>query len=129
MMKRWSSMNACLLVAVALLGSIGGCAEWQPPGVRHTLTHPWGTQAPFQRGESKQQVLAEWGEPDEIIPLANDETGLLQEEWVYVGRYPDVPVDYKYLSKSKHLVFAGDYLVRWYEESLPTQAPAADASR
>ncbi len=114
-----------MVVVVLAAGVIGGCADMRSPNMQHALSHPWGTQDPFQRGQTKQEVVAEWGEPDETIPLGVEETGLLQEEWVYVGRYPDVPVDYKYLSKSKRLIFAGDYLVRWYDEPVKTNEAAA----
>jgi hypothetical protein len=130
-MNRRSVKGQYLLVWLGIGAMVAGCAELRPPTMRHALTHPWGTQAPFQLGQSKGEVTAEWGEPDEVIPLEGEETGLLREEWVYVGRYPDVPVDYKYLSRSKHLVFSGDYLVRWYEEPQPQSQsesqPVADA--
>lgn len=127
-MNRPKRQQTYRLVAFGMMFGMLGCAELRPPTVHHALTHPWGTQAPFQLGQSKQEVITEWGEPDEIVPLEGDETGLLREEWVYVGRYPDVPVDYKYLSRSKHLVFSGDYLVRWYEEASP-QPPQTDAAQ
>ena len=115
-------------ITVIIVGAfLGGCAALRLPNMHHALTHPWGTQDPFRRGQRKQEIIAEWGEPDEIIPLDVEETGLLQEEWVYGGRYPDVPVDYKYLSRSKRLIFAGDYLVRWYDEPTRPNEPATDA--
>lgn len=97
----------CLLVM--------GCAEVEMPTVKDVMTHPLGQQQGM-RGWTKEEVKAKWGEPDQVISLAPDEWGSPREEWSYRGRYPDVPIDYKYLSKTKHFYFTGDVLVEMKSE-------------
>lgn len=86
-----------------------GCAEIEPPSPEKILA-PWSGVPPVRLGESKSSVRDKWGEPDEVRPLGADDVGLVKEEWVYRGRYPEVPVDYKYLSKTKRLIFTGESL-------------------
>lgn len=105
-----------LLVAIGLSLSLSGCSEIQTPSVSHAMTHPFGTQAPFERGTSKEEVLEDWGKPDEVIPKGVDELGNTKEEWVYTGRLPGLPIDHEYLSKTKRLFFEGNNLVRWQTE-------------
>jgi hypothetical protein len=95
---------------------LSGCAEIQAPTAKEALMHPFGTQPPFPRGTSQQQVLASWGEPDHRILRGRDELGNPKEEWIYAGRLPNLPVDYQYVSRTKHLFFEGDNLVRWETE-------------
>ena len=102
---------ACLVLSLFMLG----CAEIQPPSPKQILT-PWSGVAPVQLGESKESIIDNWGEPDEIIQLGADETGLIREEWIYHGRYPDIPIDKKYLSKTKQLIFTGDSLTGYTSE-------------
>lgn len=98
-----------------------GCAEIEPPGPEKILA-PWSGVSPVQLGESKDSVRSKWGEPDEIRQLGADELGLIREEWVYFGRYPEVPIDYKYLSKTKRLIFTGESLTG-YETGDKLKAP------
>ena len=93
-----------------------GCADIQAPTAKEALAHPFGTQAPFQRGTSKQQVRASWGEPDHLILRGTDELGNPKEEWIYMARIPDLPIDIRYVSRTKHLFFEGDNLIRWETE-------------
>jgi len=99
---------ACLLLTAFLLG----CAEIEPPSPEKILA-PWSGVPTARLGESKDSIKDKWGEPDEIRQLGTDEIGLAKEEWLYRGRYPDVPVDYKYLSKTKKLIFTGDNLTAY----------------
>lgn len=86
-----------------------GCAEIEPPSPERILT-PWSGVQAVQLGESKDSVKDKWGEPDEIKQIGRDDVGLIKEMWIYRGRYPEMPVDYKYLSKTKKLIFTGDSL-------------------
>ena len=107
------------VVWVALGGA--GCSDFRAPTTAgEVITHPLGTQAPFQRGSSKSEVLAAWGNPDQVVPQGVDELGNRREEWVYRGRLPAVPIDYEYVSRTKHLFFEGDNLIRWTSED-PSQ--------
>lgn len=99
---------------------LGGCSDIQTPTVGEALTHPFGTQAPFTRGTSKAEVRSAWGEPDHVVGHGADELGSPKEEWIYTARLPGMPVDVRYVSKTKHLFFEGDNLVRWEaDESSP----------
>ena len=105
---------ALLLIALPLVFS--GCSDIETPTAKEALTHPLGTQPPFQRGTSKKEVLAYWGEPDQVVVHGVDELGLPKEEWIYTARLPGVPIDVRYVSKTKHLFFEGENLVRWETE-------------
>lgn len=88
------------------------------------MTHPFGTGAAFQRGTSKAEIRAAWGEPDHVVNHGVDELGNTKEEWIYTGRLPRLPIDYKYVSRTKHLTFEGENLIRLEsdaEESASTQ--------
>lgn len=100
-----------------------GCGDLQGRGAYQALTHPFGTGVPFSRGSTQDEVLATWGRPDQIIAKGKDELGNPKEEWVYTGRYPGMPVDYGYVSKTQRLFFEGASLVRWQSED----APASDS--
>ena len=84
---------------VALSGA--GCSDFRAPTTAgEVITHPLGTQAPFQRGSSKSEVLAAWGNPDQVVPQGVDELGTRREEWVYRGRLPAIPIDSSSLTHS-----------------------------
>ena len=87
----------------------------EKPTLHGTLTHPFGTGTP-DRGTTKEEVLANWGNPNRIIPHGSDELGNPKEEWIYEGRVPVLPVDYGYVSQTKHLFFEGNSLQRWEAE-------------
>lgn len=115
-----------LVGSVSLLAS--GCGEFHALSPEEVLTHPFGTQAPFPLGASKRRVLADWGEPDEVIGRGVDELGNTREEWIYVGRLPAVPVDYGYVSQTKHLFFEGENLVRWKTAEVSSAEPAEESA-
>ncbi|MBI3318685.1 MAG: hypothetical protein HYZ90_06055 [Candidatus Omnitrophica bacterium] len=100
--------------------SLTGCGEIQgPKSAEDLLTHPFGTQGPFKRGTTKAEVVADWGNPKHIVPHQVDELGVAREEWIYEGWLPGLPIDHEYVSRTKHLFFEGDHLVRWETEELP----------
>ncbi len=113
---RAMGFSFALLVSWVLVG----CSDIQTPTVGEALTHPFGTQDPFARGTSKAEVRAAWGEPDHLVGRGADELGSPKEEWIYTARLLGMPVDVRYVSKTKHLFFEGDNLVRWEtDESSP----------
>lgn len=112
-------MKPLLLTAVFVL-FLTGCAGIEPPSPKALLT-PWSSTPSTRLGDSKEKILSKWGEPDEINNIGVDELGNAKEEWVYRGRYPTAPVDYKYLSKTKYLYFEGNNLVG--EETKSIQQP------
>ncbi|MFH1868020.1 MAG: hypothetical protein ABH843_03515 [Candidatus Omnitrophota bacterium] len=105
-MLRFIVFTICLSVVFI------GCAEIEPPSPERILS-PWSGVPPVRLGESKDSVRDSWGEPDDIRSLGTDETGLIKEEWTYRGRYPEIPVDYKYLSKPKRIIFTGESLTSY----------------
>jgi len=106
----------CLVLAVLLSFLCSGCGEFAAPTSHEILTRPLGTGGPFKRGTPKEAVLEAWGEPDQVIQQGTDELGNAREEWVYTGRMPNIPIDYEYVSRTQHLFFEGNSLVRWESE-------------
>ncbi len=104
-----------LLASSFFVLSVLGCAEVEVPTPKDVMTHPFGKQQTM-RGWTKEEIKAKWGAPDQVMPLASDEWGSPREEWIYYGRYPEVPIDYKYLSKTYHFYFTGDALVEMKSE-------------
>ena len=107
-----------VLGVLAMTGGIflSGCGDMQTPTAKEALRQPFGTGGPFDRGTTKNEVLAEWGNPDHVISHGVDELGNTREEWIYAGRIPNLPIDVEYVSRTKHLFFEGDHLVRWETE-------------
>ncbi len=102
------------LVGIVMTGS--GCADFVKPTGHYAMTHPWDTSTPISLGTSKAEVLEVWGKPDAVISHGVDEMGLSKEEWVYQGK-ADVPLDYRYLSKAKHILFTGEHVTGWTDEA------------
>jgi hypothetical protein len=115
-------MSRIILLCVACIFFAIGCAEIEPPTPDKILA-PWSGTPPVQLGESKDSVKDKWGEPDQVVQRGADEVGLLKEEWVYRGRYTDVPVDYKYLSKTKRLMFTGESLTGYKSGDMEEEKP------
>ena len=105
-----------LVSFVILVLSLAGCAEIEPPGPDVIISPN------LRLGDTQQEVISRWGKPDEINKLGVDELGIAKEEWVYYGRYPMVPIDYQYVSKTKYLYFEGNILVRQETKSAPPPA-------
>ena len=114
--SRQAQRNSGALNLILAAFLCAGCSDLHTPTTHEALTHPFGTAAPFARGTSKAKVLAEWGNPDHIVPLGTDELGNVREEWIYKGRIPSLPIDYEYVSRTKHLFFEGQNLIRWTTE-------------
>jgi len=108
-----------LLLVVILILSFAGCAEIKPPGP-DVLISPWSSMSNIRLGDRKEDVISRWGKPDEKNQIGVDELGVAREEWVYHGRYPMVPVDYQYVSKTKCLYFEGNILIRQETKSVPS---------
>ncbi len=101
---------------LGLLVGVWGCADFVTPTGRYAVTHPWDVSAPISRGTSKAEILEQWGKPDTVIPHGVDELGLPKEEWVYQAK-ADLPIDYRYLSKTKRILFTGDHVTGWEDEA------------
>ena len=97
---------SCLLFAALLVG----CAEIKPPSPGEIMHEPLG-QSPLRIGMSKDKVRSIWGEPDMVRIVDSDAQGMVKEEWIYRGRYPNLPINVDYLSETQHLLFDGNYLV------------------
>jgi len=105
-----------LIAAAILVSFLAGCAEFTPPTPAYILKRPLGTSS-VKLGMTKDRVRDLWGEPNQINEVENEEAwGGKREEWVYVGRYSEIPVDAGYLSKTKRLYFDGDNLTNIVEE-------------
>ena len=107
------------LAALVMLGLgwwCAGCADFVTPTGRYLVSHPWDAGTPISRGTSKAELLEKWGKPDTVIPLGVDELGIPKEEWVYQAK-ADVPIDIRYLSKTKRIIFTGDHVTGWQDEA------------
>lgn len=69
-----------------------------------------------RKGMSKEEVISILGEPDSKMVIGQDEQVGEIEEWVYVGRYPGMPLDLGYVQKSRRLIFKGNFLTNVYRE-------------
>ena len=109
--------KALVLIVVYCLLSIvlSGCAEITPPGPEDLMRQPLG-QSPLRIGMTKEKVKSLWGEPDVLRVLETDAQGMVREEWIYRGRYPNLPINIDYLSETQHLFFDGNNLVRFYHQ-------------
>lgn len=108
-----------LSLIMVLIFSVSGCAEIEPP-TPDVLISPWSSMPNIRLGDTKEDIISRWGEPDKINRIGVDELGVAKEEWVYHGRYPMVPVDYQYVSKTKYLYFEGNIMVRQETKSVPS---------
>lgn len=70
----------------------------------------------MRKGMSKEEVISILGEPDSKMVIGQDEQVGAIEEWVYVGRYPGMPLDLGYVQKSRRLIFKGNFLTNVYRE-------------
>lgn len=118
-------MIRCQMFSIFCLLSFLGCAEVEVPTPKDVITQPFGGTTQGMRGWIKEEVKLKWGEPDRITALEPDEWGAPREEWVYYGRYPEMPISYKYLSKTHYFYFTGNVLVEFNtEEKQEIEEPA-----
>ena len=92
-----------------------GCTEIRPPSPSEIIRQPLG-ESPLRIGMTKEKVKSLWGDPDIIKVLGSDIQGMVREEWIYRGRYPNLPVNVDYLSETQHLFFDGNHLVRFHHQ-------------
>ena len=107
---RTKSILIMLIVVPLLLG----CAITQPIRPQEALIHPLGTDS-LKIGMTKEQVKVLLGEPDTITPVerSKDILGTEREEWIYHGRYSDLPVNADYFGKTLYLIFEGNNLTSY----------------
>ena len=113
MPKSFLRYSAFAVLSVILI-YINGCAGIEPPTPKEIMEHPFGTSF-LRTGLTKEQVIAQWGEPDLKEYDNNGKWGNAKEKWTYYGRYSGLPVDAGYLSKTQYLYFDGKNLVRFNE--------------
>lgn len=107
-------MKTFLIILTATAVFLTGCAIIHPIKPEETLTHPLGTDS-LKVGMTKEQVKSLLGEPDVITPLerSQDMLSTEREEWVYQGRYSDLPLHADYFGKTLHLIFDGNNLTSY----------------
>lgn len=91
---------------------MSACETLPVPTPKQIINNPLGTSS-LKLGMSKEEVTAMWGRPNEVIEKGSDELGSIIEEWIYYAKYPVVPIDYNYLSKTQVLTFSGNSLTKW----------------
>ena len=110
-------LSVMILVMFLAVLFFSGCAEIRPTDPIDAVGRPFvGGQEKGLIGYTKDELRAEWGEPDQIIEKGANELGAPKEEWIYRGRYRGVPLDVKYMSKTKHFIFEGNVLTKWSAE-------------
>ncbi|MDP8230628.1 MAG: hypothetical protein P9L93_05950 [Candidatus Gorgyraea atricola] len=102
-----------LLVGVVLI--FAGCADVKTPTAQYALTHPLSTKTMVVSGTSKEEVIEKWGEPNDVIDMGFDDTGLKKEAWIYEAWFPNMPLDHRHFSRRKKIYFIGDH-VTGYED-------------
>lgn len=103
-----------LFLAGLFLILTNGCSEIRPPTPNEILHQPLG-ESPLRVGMTQEKVKSLWGSADEVIVLGSVQ-GIVKEEWIYRGRYPNLPINIDYLAETQHLFFDGAYLVRFYHQ-------------
>jgi len=99
-----------IVYSLLFIVALAGCAEIRPPGPREIMRQPLG-ESPLRLGMTKEKVKSLWGEPDMVRVLGADAQGMMKEEWIYRGRYPNLPINVDFLSETQTLLFDGDHLV------------------
>jgi len=92
-----------------------GCAEIKPPTPAEIMRQPLGG-SPLRTGMTKEEIKSLWGTPDVVRTSEPDAQGSIKEEWIYRGRYPNLPINVDYLSETQHLFFDGNHLVKFYHQ-------------
>jgi hypothetical protein len=101
------------IITILLCLNLISCAEISPPRPVDVLRNPLGTDN-LQKGMSKEEIVQIWGQPNAVNRLEKASAfSEAKEEWIYNARYPAVRVNANYLSKTRHLYFEGDTLIRW----------------
>ena len=113
-MKFWANKLTVVFILFSLI-FLCGCTEIEPPGPSEIMRQPLGG-SPLRLGMTKEKVRSIWGEPDVVRVLGTDAQGMIREEWIYRGRYPNLPINVDYLSETQHLFFDGKHLVRFYHQ-------------
>lgn len=109
--KQYLITALCFIMTAALIS----CAEITPPTPKEVLEKPFGS-GPLYRGMPQEEVVELWGQPNVVNEISRDPIAGLREEWIYYARYPGVPVDYNYLSKTRYLYFEDGVLISWQSE-------------
>jgi len=105
-----------LLISCGLMTAfLTGCAEIKPPRPGQIMREPLG-ESPMHVGMTKEKVLSIWGEADMVNVIGNNEQGVVREEWIYRGRYPNLPINIDYLKETQRLFFDGNHLVEFQHE-------------
>lgn len=96
------------------LSLLAGCAIFQPVKPEQALTKPLGTDS-LKIGMTKEQVKSLLGEPDAVVPQprSKDMLSTEREQWIYHGRYSDLPLGADYFGKTLELDFDGNNLMSY----------------
>ena len=113
MSKSLLGYSAFIALSVMLV-LLSGCAGIEPPSAKQIIEHPFGTSM-LRAGLTKDQVVAQWGEPDLKEHDNTGKWGNSKERWTYYGRMTGLPVDEGYLTKTQYLYFDGNNLAKYNE--------------
>jgi hypothetical protein len=113
-MRYWKS-GLLFTICLAMVLAVAGCAEIKPPKPREIMHEPLG-ESPLRVGMTREEVKSLWGQADVVRTAEGSDNAVLREEWIYQGRYPNLPINVDYLAETQHLFFDGEHLVEFRHE-------------
>ncbi|OIO80668.1 MAG: hypothetical protein COZ98_02400 [Candidatus Omnitrophica bacterium CG_4_8_14_3_um_filter_43_15] len=107
-------MKVIVMVLMIIFLSTAGCSIFKPFTPGKVISNPLGTDS-LKVGMTKDQVKSILGDPDSVssLPRTKDILSTACEEWIYQGRYTDMPLKTDYLGKTLILTFDGENLVSY----------------
>ncbi len=115
----------CLLGLTILFS---GCSDFKDPTKKLNVESVVTGGDSLTQGMTKDQVIAGWGHPEHIKFLGDTKWGSPIEQWTYHAFLPKFPVNFRYVSKGKRLVFEGDALVKWEDIDIEEKEEESEAS-
>lgn len=102
------------IILLIFIFSLTGCSTTNETQVASSIKLPWNDSSTNPTGYTKEHILASWGHPDQVLNKDNDRWGNSQEEWIYIGAYPDLdlPISYRFVKNSNHFHFVGNTVIK-----------------
>lgn len=101
----------------------GGCADIKVPTTYYAVTHPLSTKTMVSQGSTKEEVIEEWGKPNEIKNIGYDDMGLKKEAWIYNAWFHNAPLDFRHFSRRKCIYFTGDCVTGFKDIEAESECP------
>jgi len=92
-----------------------GCSDFESPTKGLNVESVVGGGPSLAKGMTKDEVLEKWGRPDDKKHMGESRWGAPIERWTYYAWFSSAPVNYRYVSKGRRLLFEGNALLSWEE--------------